>query len=84
MQNDNVFDLLVEVTFAKSPQLGCILPNSQVCVKIFQLIEGESLQEIYHGLIKYVPFGFYAHCGYIKHTWVERCHGYHMIAYNTV
>ena len=79
MQNDNVFDLLVEVTFAKSPQLGCILPNSQVCVKIFQLIEGESLQEIYHGLIKYVPFGFYAHYDYIKYVWVEIFCRYHTI-----
>ena len=30
--------------------------------------------------LAYITFGFYAHSEYIIYEWVDRLHGYHMVA----
>ena len=47
MNNDNGFDILVEVIFSISPQLGGIGLKAQDLVTPFQLLEGEYLPDFH-------------------------------------
>ena len=47
MNNDNIFDLLIDVVFAMSTQLGGIGPKYQDLVVYFCLGEGENLPQFH-------------------------------------
>ena len=52
MHNDNYFDLLIDVVFAMSPQLGVLGPKAQDVVISFFLGEEETLPDFHLRALK--------------------------------